>query len=499
MTPSSELESAKTMSALVKSEEKWCPKLSFERSMRVWFKIVVMNKIINELPHSGEKLWFIIRSDAHEGPFSFDELINKFELHHLTLNDEVWARGWPEALSFEKLKSLYDLQNNKTKLPEEEVVIVMPPPESEVEEFEEPHKNENDGTPSVQEAEAYNSKSRSLIYVIALCMVFIGIGLFYISRPQKSLSRPQNLDLQAYRKMRSLFDQQTRSLPIPHVAISADYKKIWLLDKSNQSCTYFANFFSAADKNLSEKQISFSSEYKTQSHWIVFERFDFKEGQRLIPGTYEVSLQRQDCELKGIQKLYNQVHEPFFFSFSSDLFYGKPEDLMKRLKEIEIKNQKKSQQLMEDSIQYWREITEKLRTLKALSQQIEIDFKVLLNREMTWPNRVKRVVDAYTVRYGSFLSSFVDANEEDFNKISEKDVPLKIELMGRGPLITTLAKRIGFVSMELIEKLNAKDVPSRPELLKWLETTNRQLAQEKLKMDKALEEVDQYLNTYNES
>ena len=89
-----------------------------------------MSNSIDELPDRGEKVWFIIRQDSHEGPYSLSSLEERLAAGELKKDSLVWARGWPEALPFFRVQSAYrgEVHTEPQEIP---VRYVRPAPQEE--------------------------------------------------------------------------------------------------------------------------------------------------------------------------------------------------------------------------------------------------------------------------------------------------------------------------------------------------------------------------------
>lgn len=309
-------------------------------------------------------------------------------------------------------------------------------------------------------------------------LVAIGGGIYWQTRPPQ-LQRPEGLPLPAFREMRAAFKRQKDPGPLRAIGVSADYRRLWMADKSRQDCSADLSLSSKPTDNLSGEAVSLQAEASTKAHWIQFENWSFLAGQKLWPGRYTAVLNRIDC----------RPHFPWsapeadsVITFSVDIYTGPKRDLVANLAALRKLKRRQEQKARQALVMGWRDVEEKCRTLSAISVQIQQGFASLLDAKIPWRKRYQSTVDRYTLRFGGFLTNFTVRNEEDFNRLGRQEVLSKVKLMERGPLITNYARRIGYLSMELIEWLQ-KGVPRRNDLISRLKTYNEAMEKVRQELD----------------
>lgn len=410
----------------------------------------------------------MIKDGAHEGPYAMLQLEARSSQGEMDHESMIWAKGWPQPLPFHVVHAAY----------REQVIAVPPAPEIAPQPVIAPEE------PQLVEA----PRKTSRWWAVTSVLVFGGViwAAATMLRAPIVLTRPAELPLEKFRQVQAQFERFAQAVPLPLVAVSADYSKIWAIDRSTQSCTYVANFFSDQAQNLSGEVISWQAQAVSVKHWILFERFSFVDGQKVFPGRYKMTLTRQSCAPQGVLALWQAPDEDVSVSVEVDLFTGDAEELGRRLEVLAQKKARDSKQLEQTNRQAWRDIEEKFRTLDAIIVQVLQNFQNLLKRDLPWPQRMKRVVDLYTVRFGGFLSNFIIQNDADFNLLATQDLPQKVDVLGRQALINTFAKRIGFVSMSFIERLQ-KDpgVPNRRDLEDWFRVMEQDMGVEREKLKQA--------------
>lgn len=457
-----------------------------------------MDKSINDLPAPGEKLWYVIGKDAHEGPYSFLELKEKWQAKELRNATPIWARGWPEPLAFQTVEMAYRhfpppiqtpmRESTENAATATEVGVTIRP----VTKQEEIQRLQSDPViaPWEDEDSPPPAPVRWPLYVGVLGLTLVGLLTWKSLTPKPDLVRPQEVSVNRYKDVQRLFSQITKPHPLPIAVVAKDYSKLWLIDRTTQECHYQVQLQSSADENLSGSPVSFEAQGSSVQHWILLDRLAFLEGQKLIPGRYRVNLNRLDCVAPGLARWWHKPDESLTLSFTVSLYAGPLLELESRLQEVARRKSELSKRKQLYAQQAWRDIEEKLRTLSAISQQIEQNFQTLLNRKFVWPQRVKNVVEAYTLKMGGFLTNFMVKNDEDFSAIANQDLEDKVEIMARQVIINAHAKRIGFVSMSLIEKLqNAKKAPARRDVQDWLMSLQQDFGVERDRIRMAAEEA----------
>lgn len=457
-----------------------------------------MDKSINDLPAPGEKLWYVIGKDAHEGPYSFLELKEKWQAKELRNATPIWARGWPEPLAFQTVEMAYRHQPPPVQsasfdadmTPEIGATIQPVTKQEDIQRLlADPviAPWEDEDTPPPTPAPV-----RWPLYAGLIGVVLVGLLTWKSLTPKPDLVRPQEVSVNRYKDVQRLFSQITKPHPLPIAVVAKDYSKLWLIDRTTQECHYQVQLQSSADENLSGTPVSFEAQGSSTQHWILLDRLSFLEGQKLIPGRYRVNLNRVDCVAPGVARLWHKADENLTLSFTVSLYAGPLSELEMRLQEVARRKSELTKRKQLYAQQAWRDIEEKLRTLSAISQQIEQNFQTLLNRKIAWPQRVKSVVENYTLKMGGFLTNFIVKNDEDFSAIANQDLEDKVEIMARQAIINAHAKRIGFVSMSLIEKLQiAKKAPERRDVQDWLMSLQQDFGVERDRLRMAAEEAQQ--------
>ena len=395
---------------------------------------------IGDLPDRSEKVWFSIEDGAHAGPFSYEQLRARPAVRL------VWAKGWPASLPFETLKEAY-------------AEVVPPLPAAE------------EPPPPLLSPPA-GRRARATLFAAGVISVGIG-GAWWFHLPK--LERPAELPLMSFREAAIRFAASERPLPLPWIGVRADYGRLWLLDRSSQSCHFEVTLRSDPKQNLSGQEVVVQARGVSFDHWVPLERWEYGAGERLWPGRYRLTVVRRDCLPQGLRRWWQAPDPAATLHFELPVSAGGAADLERRLAQRRIEEDRKLRRARTAMTEGWRDIEEKCRTLAAISLQIEQEFQLLLNRKRPWPARVKEVVSRYTLRFGGFLTNFVVKNDEDFSRLAQVEREGKTALLAEQPRVNQHAKRIGLLSMTLIEGLQ-KSPPSYVQLQKRLATLSKDLA-----------------------
>jgi hypothetical protein len=269
-------------------------------------------------------------------------------------------------------------------------------------------------------------KSNKPLYVLAICF-FIFVMWFF--NPNVELAKSE-------------------------LKLSRDYQEIKLNKISPLSCMVMMEARSIPDEIIGDDRVQFFSRAILQSNVGQFTNFEFLTGTRILPGYYQVRLKFYDCELDSWRYLI-KVNAKDFDEIQNLvlLFEGDEKSFEPHLisyKKSKIEQQKV--QLSEDS-KALEDTDQKAETLRALSVQIEENYKVLFDTNLPWQKRVIEMTKNYTLKYGSFLNGFITLGV--IPDVLSAESKFRIEEMHMK------AKKLGFISMRLIEEAQAatKEIP----------------------------------------
>jgi len=405
--------------------------------------------------------WFILMPGGHEGPYSLEKLKALYERKKISPEVKIWAEGLTESIS---LKNVLELSNElphiETGMAEAEVIEELPPiPEAE----------EVSPPDLPVETSLKLFKRKELKFLIFILIVLGGFFLFF-KNDKFSIPRLSKMSLEIHQRIlkENVFEGWGKNIFFREY-LPLDHTHIWLITSGYQRCEVEASFNSIIDKLLTfkEEKISFKTKGSLSGHVVEFSSFDFIQGNKIVPGLYEMDIKASSCTWDGFKpKLMNFFKEPEkeYVARTKVILYSKGpldynlaiENLLR--KKTELRERAKRQETL-----FWQDLTQKFQTLEAISLQIEQHLLDFLDKEpKAFKKNTKSMVEAYSKKFGSFLTSFVVENENYFKALDDKGASRKrnYEL-----IVRLTSKKIGLESMKLIEEfLSVKKTVSRKEL-----------------------------------
>lgn len=418
--------------------------------------------------------WFIILHTGHEGPYSLEFLIQK----NTSKEVKVWAEGLSSALAFKVA-----LENSKQPVEAAPLEVIFPPlPDLPLED-----KDEDQIPPIPFEASESQHENRHTALVTPSRYKKYGVitaALFFLSlfgtwewlKSQETFAirRAIGMSPEIFERIHKDFDFQGWKKKIFFKEyIPADLSHIWLVTSGFQNCHVEATFTSMEGKILSMKdeKVSFKATTRLTQHIAEFSHYDFTEGNKVVPGLYEMEVKATSCEWEGLAaKLGNLFKSPnknykakmkvVLYHKGSGEFNTILDKLIRKKMEIDLENQNQ-----EDL--FWQDLQQKLQTLVAISLQIEqlfLDFYDKSPKE--FDSNLKAIIRKYTNHFGRFLTDFVVGNEKYFEEL-EKSKLEKLERKRKyEKLIRLTAKNVGMESIKIIEELQNMKKPTTKELRK---------------------------------
>ncbi|MGE3608501.1 MAG: DUF4339 domain-containing protein [Bacteriovoracaceae bacterium] len=416
--------------------------------------------------------WFIMLGAGHEGPYSFENLEVLLKNKKITLTSKVWAEGLDSPINFSEV--LQKKSDGHVQVELDELPPLPPLPIEELIEVD------------TQQAEQTKRKSNPLYFVIVsgflIVFIYLAFNQWIASKEVFSFSRPSKMSVELQQKILDEFKFQGWGREIFFKEfVASDLSQIWLVTSSFQRCEVSASFESLPQKLLtfSEEKVAFDSKGILKDHLVQFDRFDFKSGNRIVPGMYQMNVRASDCSWDGVTpqvaNLFNNPATSYSALIKVILYPGGAIEfnqvlskLLNKKMETEIKEKSK----IED---FWLDLQQKLQTLLAISLQVEHLMLDFLDRgESQFIPKLRPMVDEYTKKYGHFLTKFVVANENYFKELKLGSNKAVSQQKNYEMMIRIAAKNIGQESMKLLEEwMNVKKKPSSSQMKAYKEKVKK--------------------------
>ncbi|MCM2350721.1 MAG: DUF4339 domain-containing protein [Bacteriovoracaceae bacterium] len=432
--------------------------------------------------------WFILLPTGHEGPYSLSKLAQLIDQKKIAADVKVWAEGLAEPVVLKKALAASEVA------PEVEIPDLPPIPEPLPEQVTS-NKLEDDLPPlpvmeetseievPVTEPEKKNIKLRvwSFIFISVVLMLFFAFGNVLKSLETFNIGRLPKMTLELHERIlkENSFGGWDKKIFFKEY-LPDDHSHIWLVTTSFQTCKVEASFQSIKDKMLSldNETVAFKTKGELKNHVVEFSSFEFTAGNKIIPGLYEMDVKATHCKWEGLSPLVLnkfQGPESEYIARTKVVLFSKGAIEFNKVLD-KLLQKKMAQELKEKTKEdlFWQNLQQKFETLQAITLQIEqlmLDF--LEQKPNQFQSNLKPMVDQYTRKFGSFLTSFIIDNEKYFKDLKEgASKKRNYELMVK---LTT--KRIGLETMKFIEEFqNLKKNPTVKEVNAYSERVKKVFA-----------------------
>jgi hypothetical protein len=397
----------------------------------------------SDLPEQHEKKWFLIFSQGHYGPLSFNELLDYEKIGKVTEKHPIWMPGFKKDISLKTLKNAYNLK--------------LPP---EIPEIEEAPVIEETITEEVSQPKMRWTSVEWL--GLSLVIILAVWGLWPASTPTEF----KDLDRQAKNEMNEFWKENAKAKALDFLVVTKDYEKIFWQEKEDRQCRYYLKLEST--QVLSHKKIALYAYAYSDNGYVVFKDFTFTDQEHLKPGFYQGEIIKDQCEVSWWQR----EERAKTITFSSPLYRGNLTELKKLLAQfhkpkpkvtprrivkktktpaakvtISVPRKPRTVSLEPD------ELLMRLKTLEFLSLEAEKKFNWVHHHKTKSPTAAKLSIDAYTKDIGSHLTQLTIENERAFAALSKKSKKNKDPHLNGLLRFSLLAKRLGLDSMRFIERL----------------------------------------------
>lgn len=450
--------------------------------------------------------WFILLPTGHEGPYDLISVRQRCQQGQIGRDVQVWAEGLkqpvtlnhallqsesttaytPSAESIPKSNSRAERQTVPDpvrlsrahelaeKMSEEAEIPPLPgeqiPPVPRFQATVEPYAQV-----TAPITEKTGQQKKPFPFILSGLLFFSLLFSFFIYQWIKG---EENFEIRRYPKMSMEVHQRIlkefsfkgwneRIFFREYVPVDLSY--IWLVTSSFQKCEVEASFQSIPGKMISVKDepVAFKTRGILDDHVVEFSSFDFRSGNKIVPGMYELDVKAGNCEwdttASGIANIFRPVEKEYMARMKVVLFpkgpieYNSVLSVLLKKKEEKVLREQGREQL------FWQDLQQKFQTLLAISLQIEQHLIDLLETDpKLFRQNLVPAIDIYTKKFGNFLTNFVVSNESYFDQLG--DLKERSKKRNYEVMVNSTSKRIGHESMKLIEDLQKIKKPTKAQL-----------------------------------
>jgi hypothetical protein len=247
-------------------------------------------------------LWFIMLPTGHEGPYSLETLERRLVENKLRPEAQIWREGLPVSVT------LQDVLTELAALDEELPPPLPPLPEDDLPEI--PFSADDEDTPVVR------AVNRTPYIVGAFLVILTCFGLYQWMKDQEKfeIRRYPKMSLETHKKIETnlKFEGFEKKIFF-HEFSSPDLTHIWLVTTGYQKCDVETVFRSVKDRllTMADEDVEFVSRGKLSHHVTELNIFEFRKGNKIIPGLYEMDVKASRCDWDVlVAKIMNLFSSP---------------------------------------------------------------------------------------------------------------------------------------------------------------------------------------------
>jgi hypothetical protein len=276
----------------------------------------------------------------------------------------------------------------------------------------------------------------ALLYIILYYRTYSG-----------NFSRPAKMSLTDYNNL-SYIAENASSKNEFGFSIAKDKSKIWVVTNNPYVGRVVLKMKSLKGKVLTSKDIELTSSAVLKGKVAEFANFEFQKGQKIIDGYYEIEvLTPTKLEIPMVAKLFPKKNRQFRFidqKLISGMNTSEFDSVLSKFNNKKAKN---------DTV-FWEELSQKYRTLMAITQQIKdsISNIFFLNPD-NWESNVQEYEQTYLRKYGTYFTNFVVENEQAYESYEKRSFTNKVEVISHYTRLSKIAKEVGQQSATALMRL----------------------------------------------
>lgn len=463
--------------------------------------------------------WFVIYNNEHLGPFSEAVLHQLYKEGDVSDDTQVWKEGMDESISykdqfllqkeqldFKPLSEVsdqvsevnWDVEEDKDDdvpppLPpgitssavEEQVAIdeVEQPVELDevetsvvnkeiVEEYIDLPSFEEEVDTSLEDEEEINSEvledkeivqrakniskdsNKSKFFLFAGVFLFILLivpGYFVVKNIYLSFSRPAMMGVLDYARLKEVSQDPSFSNKFA-IALGQERARIWLATNIPYEGEVVLKLKSIKEKTLTNTEVEAMAKGYLKGKIVEFSNWTFTKGSKLVDGYYHVEAHTTKNLIVPIVLQYLPQRKKQFRFFD--------EMLISQLTAEEFKEAlgKTKKEQTRNDLEFWAELKQKYKTIKMITLQIKTEMeRAFDSSNVMWIEELKKFESKYKREFGAFFTNFVIQNDQSYTKLKDKNFSNKIEIISNYNRLSSLAKDIGRVSMDVFHEMESFD------------------------------------------
>lgn len=440
--------------------------------------------------------WFVIYNSEHLGPFSETVLHQLYKEGDVKEETLIWREGMDDPMSYQDLfilkqeqldfrplkevseiveKSLWDIEQEDDELPpplppeitkakfKSEVKLEVSDEASQEnsyileEESNDAKKDLNDlvegeilkKTNSIKK----ESKRNRTLLLLGIFLFFVVLipATFYVKNTYLTFSRPALMSLVDFDRLVEVSKDPSFSDKFA-VALGQERARIWMATNLPYEGEVILKLKSIKDKTLTNTEVEAMARGHLQGKIVEFNEWIFTNGVKLVDGYYHVEAYTpRDLKIPFLFKIYPTRKKQFRFF---------DELLISQLNQDEFNEAlgKTKKELTHNDLEFWQELKQKYKTIKMITLQVKNEMdRAFDSKNVMWREELKKFENKYKKEFGAFFTHFVIQNDQSYERLKMKKFSNKLEIISNYHRLSSLAKDIGRVSMDVFHEMKTFD------------------------------------------
>lgn len=450
------------------------------------------------------KLWYILKEENQFGPFDEQDLQRMFKANKILHNTTLIRRGLKSPIAVSDLV-------RKSRRSRTRAVANAPPSDGRTNAFYEFPYEKGTGeiktapsTPSLRRKIIPNEQAsmdqlslirkkvknkKPLLYLLGIfSFIFFSLATVksIIVSNSFDMERPKNVRPKLFtsykKKLHDAYKNQEHQWDFLY---SKDLKEIYLGSSLPGIQDVKIIFKSIDNKILSKKPVVFKSKITIEKNLAHLKELNFVEGDKIIPGAYEVSIILNKHRLSFWQKMFlEDIKVKEHYQTNILLSFHSKSSYLKELKKFQQLQRRKNNSFVQD-------IKMKYETLLTIADRISKNLENAKNGSRNAPQveHMKNFfLQDYQLKYGTFFSNFVIENERRFKDLTNSSDELKTGIVAHYSNLSSMARSLGMISIDAIDSFTTLTT-SKEAFSPVLERYQQIMTTCKAKIDK-LENID---------